>query len=108
MARGQLIALSNPVSAAREAEFNKWYNEVHIPELVGLPGFESATRYRVSSQGLPQKETPEFRYVAVYEIADMDAAMKAMATAAAKLTQTDSSGERGVAALAHVTFQQSK
>ena len=108
MARGQLIALSNPISAAREAEFNKWYNEVHIPELVGFAGFESATRYRVSAQGLPQKDPPEFRYVAVYEIADMDAAMKAMAAGAANLTQTDASGERGVAALAHITFQKKK
>lgn len=44
-----------------EDEFNKWYNEVHLPEIVGCPGFISGTRYVA--------ETPDGReYLAIYEL----------------------------------------
>ncbi|APT59726.1 MAG: hypothetical protein DI532_22750 [Azospirillum brasilense] len=44
-----------------EAEFNRWYEEEHIPDLLGCPGWLSARRF-VSDDGGP-------RYAAVYEIA---------------------------------------
>lgn len=42
-------------------EFNKWYNEVHLPEIVTCPGFISGTRYVA--------DTPNGRqYLAIYEL----------------------------------------
>ena len=35
-----LLALSNPVEG-REAEFNQWFDTVHIPEVLRVPGFAS-------------------------------------------------------------------
>ncbi|MFC0407035.1 hypothetical protein [Roseomonas elaeocarpi] len=48
-----------------EAEFNRWYEEKHIPDLLGCPGWLSARRY-LSEDGGP-------RHVAVYEISGPEA-----------------------------------
>jgi len=51
--------------AGWEDEFNRWYDEEHIPNLGGLPGYFSARRY-VAVEGEP-------KYMAMYEIASMEA-----------------------------------
>jgi hypothetical protein len=48
------------VDPARQQEFNRWYNEVHIPEVLTCPGWLSATRFE-STQGQPQ-------FLAIYEL----------------------------------------
>ncbi len=40
---------SRPSSPDRDQEYNTWYDEVHIPELVALDGFVSARRLRPST-----------------------------------------------------------
>jgi hypothetical protein len=47
-----------------EDEFNRWYDEEHIPEKRATPGFRSARRFR--SHDRPG------RYLALYEIDDAD------------------------------------
>lgn len=49
------------VDPAHEAEFNRWYEEEHVPALLACPGWRSARRY-VCDDGGP-------RHAAVYEIA---------------------------------------
>lgn len=49
------------IPADKEKEFNEWYNQVHVPEIIKCPGFLSARRLR-SVQG------PGPRYIAIYEI----------------------------------------
>ena len=39
------------VPADREDEFNHWYNEEHLPELLAVPGVLSAARYEAVSSG---------------------------------------------------------
>ncbi len=46
MARGALLIESHPSSPDRADEFSKWYEEVHIPEVLALEGFVSARRLR--------------------------------------------------------------
>jgi Domain of unknown function (DUF4286) len=41
-------------------EFNRWYNERHVPDLLSCPGFLTARRYRCID-GQPQ-------YLAIYEV----------------------------------------
>jgi uncharacterized protein (TIGR02118 family) len=52
-----------------DTQFNKWYNEVHIPMLMKYKGIKRVTRYKViENEGKP-------RYLAVYEFdnrADFD------------------------------------
>jgi len=64
MARYNIIVLSNPVSG-REAEFDTWYTNTHILDLLKVPGFKTAQRFRVMdalSNGARQS------YVAQYEV----------------------------------------
>jgi antibiotic biosynthesis monooxygenase (ABM) superfamily enzyme len=48
-----------------EEEFNRWYDEEHLPNLLQVPGYLSARRY-VAVDGEP-------KYLAFYEIATMGA-----------------------------------
>ena len=48
-----------------EAEFNRWYNEVHLPQVLACPGFLSCSRFE-SVKGEP-------RYLAVYQLESEDA-----------------------------------
>jgi hypothetical protein len=44
MARYKLIALSNAKSG-REAEFNAWYDNVHLPDMLKIPGVLAGERF---------------------------------------------------------------
>lgn len=73
MARYHIIVLSKP-AAGREAEFDTWYTNQHIRDLVKVPGIISARRFKLverHTQGVPQQ------YVAEYEVEtnDIDATM---------------------------------
>lgn len=57
-ATGILLVL-NDIAAATENEFNRWYQQQHIPERLGVPGFRTARRYRALGSGPV--------YMAVYE-----------------------------------------
>ena len=34
------------IAPEREAEFNRWYNEEHVPERLAIPGFRKARRFK--------------------------------------------------------------
>ena len=55
--------LTNCTDAAREDEFNEWYNNIHLPDVLTTPGIIRATRLGRAD------ETPEgqARYAALYE-----------------------------------------
>jgi hypothetical protein len=43
-----LMTVQSSVEADHEADFNKWYDEQHIPEVVACPQFVAGARYRSS------------------------------------------------------------
>ncbi len=43
---GGILAVWTDVTAEAATEFEAWYNEEHLPERVGIPGFVSGARYR--------------------------------------------------------------
>lgn len=64
MAKAYLYVESHPSSPDRVDEYNTWYNDTHLAEIVALPGFVAAHRYEpVDGEG---------PYLAVYEIDDDD------------------------------------
>ena len=65
MAKHHLLAFTNP-AAGHEAEFNRWYDEQHVPDLLAVPGFVSAQRFAVSD-ATGQGE-PGWTYLALYEL----------------------------------------
>lgn len=59
-----LLVLSDPESSTRESEYNDWYDNRHIPEVLTLPGYISATRFR----SFPELTGIKQRYLALYEL----------------------------------------
>lgn len=73
MPRYRMVVTSEPVPG-REDEYNDWYQNVHLGELVALEGFVSARRYRLTRSLVEGESHP---YMAIYEIEtdDIDAVL---------------------------------
>ena len=71
--RGVLLVFTNAMEG-REAEFDQWYDDVHVPDVLAVPGVVAAQRYRVTEidqpevAGLPSPPPPAHRFLAVYEL----------------------------------------
>lgn len=66
MPKYNLIALTNALEG-RENEFNDWYTNVHLADVLKLPGVMAAQRFRMS--GTQHRPGPfDYGYMAVYEI----------------------------------------
>ena len=55
-----LLMVWAEVPADKEPDFNRWYNEEHLPERLSVPGFLSAARYEAVKGGP--------KHLAVYEL----------------------------------------
>jgi hypothetical protein len=79
---GVLVVLVNNGDPSQEAEFNKWYNEVHIPDVVGTGSYYHATRYENTNP-----KPGEARYLAIYETdwEDPEQAFNAMSEHVSKM-----------------------
>ncbi len=64
MSRYLLFAFSDCKDPAREDEFNEWYSNMHIPDMLEIPGMISATRW-VSASDKPDQRR---KYLALYEL----------------------------------------
>jgi hypothetical protein len=69
-----MVVMSSPVEG-REAEYNDWYQNVHLSEVVALGGIKSAQRFRLARNMGESKGAP---YLAVYDIEtdDIDAVLQ--------------------------------
>ena len=58
-----IVAMNFIGTPEQEVEFNKYYNKIHIPDVLKVPGFLSGIRYEAVNP------TPDQRkYIAIYEI----------------------------------------
>jgi hypothetical protein len=57
------VVLSAPV-AGREDEYNRWYSEQHLRDVIAVPGFVSAQRFKMIEAG--SSGAPAQRYMAIY------------------------------------------
>ncbi|MFC1715534.1 DUF4286 family protein [Candidatus Poribacteria bacterium] len=75
MAKWVVVIESNCSDSAREDEFNEWYSNTHLSDVLETPGVISATRYEnlAPSDG-------QGKYLAAYEIEaeDLQTVMKAV------------------------------
>jgi hypothetical protein len=59
----KLIVFTDPVPG-REDEYNDWYDHVHLRDVLAVPGFVAAQRFRLT---MPMIGDLKSRYLAVYE-----------------------------------------
>ena len=67
MARFIFVVYSKPTQG-REEEFNDWYSNRHLDDILAIPGVVSARRFKFSELQLPQMPLPSQPYLAIYEI----------------------------------------
>ena len=73
-----LLIVTARIDPDREAEWNRWYNEVHLPESLACPGVLAGRRYLASGPAATsdhggRAEDAARTYVAVYELAGPEA-----------------------------------
>jgi hypothetical protein len=93
--------MSKPV-AGREQEYDDWYQNTHLRDVVAIKGFKSAQRFRWQQSVMPGAELPP--YLAIYDIEtdDINGAIQEMMKRAASgqmVISTALSTEGGFAAV---------
>ncbi len=86
MARFSLVVYSNPVEG-REQEYNDWYSNRHLNDLLATPGVISARRFKLSGTQIGATAQP-YQYLAIYDIEadDVSSFLKEMTERTAKGT----------------------
>lgn len=86
-AEGGALVVYSTAAPGRDDEFNRWYDDVHVPEVLALGPFRSAQRFVLTD---PQPFAQTHRYVAVYAFdGDPQAALAALLDAAGDMTMSD-------------------
>jgi hypothetical protein len=67
MERWLLIVETNCSDPGREKEFNQWYDDIQVPDMLETPGIVRATRYENASPGEGQG-----KFLTLYEIETED------------------------------------
>jgi hypothetical protein len=64
--RAVMLALTSISDPDREEEFNTWYDTIHAPQALGIPGIVACRRFKLApTQILDSGLAP---FIAVYEI----------------------------------------
>jgi hypothetical protein len=63
-----MVVETNPVSPEREAEYNDFYDNIHLGEVCAVPGIVSARRYKLHDSGGPVADPSQPQYVAIYQL----------------------------------------
>lgn len=79
----KMVVFSNAVEG-RDKDFNDWYQNTHLKQIVSIKSFARAQRFRFHSNIIPGAADPA-RYMAIYDIEtdDIGAALAAMGELAA-------------------------
>jgi hypothetical protein len=63
-----MFVFTEPASPEVEAEYNRWYDEQHLPEVCAWPGITAARRFRLNPQSPGASRSGERRYLAIYDL----------------------------------------
>lgn len=64
------MLITMAINPEDEDEFNRWYNEEHVPELLARPGVLGARRFKVVEEQFEHENA--LNYLAVYELESVD------------------------------------
>jgi hypothetical protein len=83
MTNYKFIVLTDPV-AGQEDEYNNWYTNRHLDDVVGLEGFAAAQRFRFIDPDRDSDEPAPTRYLAIYDVSEdqIEQAKESLAAAA--------------------------
>ena len=70
MAKHVLVVLSN-CHEGTDDTFNKWYTETHLHDVISVPGFSAAQRFKLSETQMGEGPLP-YQYLAMYEVESDD------------------------------------
>ena len=70
MAKHMLLVFTNPTEG-KEDEYNKWYDEIHLGEVLEVPGIVRAQRFAVADV---MPGVTDHKYVAIYDLDTEDPA----------------------------------
>lgn len=84
MTNPALMVFTSP-SDGQDSEYNEWYTNTHVPEVLEIPGIVAAQRWKVADQ---PGELPAHRYLAIYELDERPAADVIAALVAAAPTMS--------------------
>jgi hypothetical protein len=91
MASHRLFVFTQPVEG-KDAEYNDWYDKIHLKEVLEIEGFVAAQRFALA-EGPVDGEAPAAPapYVAIYEIEaeSMEQAMANLGAAAGTMNMSD-------------------
>jgi hypothetical protein len=62
-----LMVLSNPTEGEDDA-YNDWYTNTHLDEVVSIPGFVAARRYKLTDAQIAGFPPSTHTYLSIYEI----------------------------------------
>ncbi|MSO90603.1 MAG: hypothetical protein EXR01_03305 [Acetobacteraceae bacterium] len=77
MAKHVFVVFTNPV-AGKDSTYNDWYTNQHLPDVLNVPGFVSAQRFKLSDTQRAAGPFP-WQYMALYQI-ETDDLKKTLAT----------------------------
>jgi hypothetical protein len=94
-----MLVFANPI-AGREAEFNDWYTNTHMGDLLQLQGWVGAQRFRIVTNVQPRLSTAGYLhgYLIIWELEETDAS-----TALARMTAAISGGKSRLGAAFNYT-----
>lgn len=67
-----LLAWSSPVSTEMDVEFNRWYEDVHVPQVIEAVGKPTTVTRRTLVDPRSGENSSVPKYLAVYEFEDID------------------------------------
>lgn len=87
MAKHLLVVFTN-AAEGRDDEFNRWYDEVHLGDVLSVEGFVAAQRFELT--GMAGSSSPH-RYLALYEIEtdDIDAVVERLGASGGTMVLSD-------------------
>ncbi len=72
MSRRYLLFVATKPVEGLEDEYDRWYDEEHLHDVVGLEGFQAAQRWVFDRAHPADAEPPEWRNIALYEVEEAD------------------------------------
>ena len=69
MPRYKFVVMTGPAEG-REQEYNDWYQNVHLSDVVAIDGIKSAQRFRLNQAVMADQ--PPSPYLAIYDIETND------------------------------------